>query len=67
MEEESDDAGDISEQVFDRGKYIVVVSVRPLAPSVVIPLKIPFECKYLQHHAFPNNFSWSIRLNSSLI
>ena len=39
MEEESDDAGDISEQVFDRGKYILVVHVRPLAPSVVIPLQ----------------------------
>ena len=36
MEEESDDAGDISEQVFDRGKWIFVVNVRPLADNIAL-------------------------------
>ena len=32
-EAESDHAGDISEQGFDRGKWIFVVNVRPLADN----------------------------------
>ena len=35
-EAESDNAGDISEQVFDRGKLIFVVNVRPLADSIAL-------------------------------
>ena len=35
-EAESDNAGDISEQVFDRGKLIFVVNVRPLADNIAL-------------------------------
>ena len=35
-EAESDHAGDISEQVFDRGKWIFVVYVRPLADNIAL-------------------------------
>ena len=35
-EAESDHAGDISEQVFDRGKWIFVVKVRPLTDNIAL-------------------------------